>query len=290
MGRNMGWNMGRDMGLDIRWTIGRCRVAAILLGLALLASRSAGASLPAWDPAQALADQGWHWTREAMPRLPGADVTLYRFQARQPPLEVARRLLASGPARFARLQWAGGVLLLSGGQGPSHWLAQLRGDPQGTRGLLSSLTPAAPPSGMPAFDAARLVPPGARRVLQTRGDGHAAGVALSAFDCGGTLAQVGQALRQALQKDRWQPEQAAVRPVSDGPESSGPVSDGLVSDGSVFDGLVSGGSVSDESPPAGLAPGISRWRHAQLGVLALHIWPRAGSVAVTFWHYPRENP
>ncbi|WP_146030591.1 hypothetical protein [Castellaniella caeni] len=258
----------------------RCPVAAILLGLALLASRSAGASLPAWDPVQALADQGWRWTREAMPRLPGADVTLYRFQARQPPLEVARRLLASGPARFARLQWAGGVLLLSGGQGPSHWLAQLQGDPQGTRGLLSSLTPAAPPSGMPTFDAARLVPPGARQVLRTRDDGQAAGAVLSAFDCDGTLAQVEQALRRALQKDHWQPEQAAVRPLLDG----------LVPDGLAPGGPESGGLVSDGPPPAGLAPGISRWRHAQLGGLALHIRPRTSSVAVTFWHYPRETP
>jgi len=226
---------------------------------ATLAAAAPAASAPAWDPAAALRLPGWAWAGPQQYELPGAHVSLQRFRTRVPPAEAARQLSAAAGGRLARLQFNGAVLLLSGSEHDAHWLAELRAAGKGSVGLVSRLAPAAVRAA--SFDPGRLAPAGARRVLQVTERGPGDPASLSSYACDGTVAQVGAAVRQALREAGWMPADGHVDPQA------------------------------RRAPAAGQSPeSFSEWLHARQGRLSLHLHARAGAVALTFWHRPKESP
>lgn len=226
------------------------------LGLATVLAGLAGPVVAqSWDPARAVSQPGWVWADPQQLDGPQARLSVQSFRAPVPPLTAARRLISVSGQRLTRLQWVGPMLLLSGGRGEEHWLAQLQPGADGTAGLLSRLMPAVPAGT--GFDPAALVPPGARRVLQAR-DGADDPASLSSFDCPGTPAQVAAAVRRALHAAGWSVAHGATA-ASGAPET---------------------GLARDVLPPD--------WRHPDGGQLSVHLYARRRSVALTFWHHPQE--
>lgn len=227
------------------------------LALALLSgAASAALGSPAWNPAHAVGGRDWTWTTVQSFDLPGAQVSLQRFQAALPPTDAARRLAAASGWRLSRLQWAGTTLLLSGGESGRHWLAQLQPAPPGTNGLVSSLMPQVPSDR--EFDPSHFVPPGARQVVQVSSRSQTQPAMLASFDCPGTPAQVATVVRAALTAGKWLP--------ADAPSPAG---------------------VSAPEPAATSGFPV-QWRHPLHGYLSVHLVPRPASVAVTFWHRAPE--
>lgn len=231
----------------------------LLAGLSCLADP---ARAQPWDPARAVAQPEWVWADAQQLDSSQARISVQTFHAPAPLPEVARRLAAASGQRLTRLQWAGPLLVLSGGRGTEHWLAQLQPRAGGTAGLVSRLAPAAPAGA--DFDPAALAPPGARRVLQVRGRNAAAPVSLSSFDCPGTPAQVAAAVRRALHAAGW----SEVR----------------------FAGTARLPIATDVArpDPADAASLPADWRHSRDGRLSVHVHARARSVALMFWHHPQE--
>lgn len=238
-----------------------CRSGA--LALALLAGVASVASgSPTWNPANAVRGGDWAWADAQSFDLPGARVSLQRFQAALPPADAARRLTAAGGQRLSRLQWNGTMLLLSGGESGRHWLAQLRPALRGTDGLVSSLMPLALSDR--EFDPSRFVPPGARQVVQVSSRSQTPPAMLASFDCPGTPAQVATVVRTALTAGKWLP--------ADAPSPAGV--------------RLAGASGPEPAVASGLPV---RWRHPRHGELSVHVAQRPASVAVTFWHRALEQ-
>lgn len=230
----------------------------LCLWCAGLGAVTPAASAPAWDPAAAVRQPGWVWTGPQQYELPGARVSLQRFRTRVPPSEAARQLSAAAGGRLARLQFKDAVLLLSGSEGDAHWLAELRAADDGSVGLVSRLAPAVAQAA--SFDLGRLAPAGARRVLQVRERGPGDPASLSSYACPGTVFQVDAAVRRALREAGWVPAGGRGDPRA------------------------------RRAPVSGQPPEIfSEWLHARQGRLSLHLHARAGAVALTFWHRPKES-
>lgn len=228
-------------------------LSAWWVGLVLIAI--SGCALgQTWHPADTLRQTGWKWDSPEQFDLPGSQVSLQRFRTQLAPVQAARQLAQASGMRLTRLQWAGAVLFLSGGQGAEHWLAQVQPSTGGAIGLVSRLVPVAVPAA--AFDPRALAPPGARRVFQLSGRSRTDDVSLSSFDCSGTLSQVAADVGRALRAARW----SAAQPE--------------------FGVLPS--EAADLRLPV-------EWRHPDLGRLFVHLHPRPRSVALTFRHDPKES-
>ncbi|MGB6008082.1 hypothetical protein [Castellaniella sp.] len=223
--------------------------------LGALLSLSGPVSAQPWDPARTVAQPGWVWAGLQRLDLPQVRLSVQSFQAPVPPPEAARRLAAGAGRRLTRLQWVGDMLLLSGGRGTEHWLAQLQPQAAGTVGLVSRLEPAV--STAVRFDPAVLAPPGSRRVLQVQGRAAADPASLSSFDCPGTLVQVVVAVRRALLAAGWSVAEAPA------------------------------GAAGHDAASAAV-PLPTDWRHPGDGRLSVHLHARRQSVALTFWHHPQE--
>lgn len=227
------------------------RILGCLMGLGLAVAPGGTVVAQAWHPADTGRQAGWVWARLQQFDVPGARVSLQYFQAPVAPVQAARQLAAASGMRLTRLQFAGTVLWLSGGQGAEHWLAQLQPGAGGAIGLVSRLMPASAP--VVGFDPAGLAPVDARRVFQVADRPPGDPASLSSFDCPGTLSQVAQTVGQALRAARW----SAAEPAS--------------------------GAVAAN---ASLLP--AEWRHPDIGRLSVHLHARPGSVALTFRHHPKE--
>jgi|GEM_PF-1706290 len=233
------------------------RSSAMLVAVLMLCAGSVCALPGPWDPARSEALAGWAWAAPLAFDLPGARLRMRRFRAPMAPAEAARRLTRAGESRFDRLQFSGAVLSLSGVHEGRHWLAQLRPDDEGgagTIGLLSSLGP--DDRREAGFDPEELVPAGARAVL--RASSRLAGGAglLASYLCPGPYPRVAAAVRRALWDRRWRPAAAP--------------------------GWASGSAKDAAAPVAG------EWVRPDGARLTVHLHPRAGAVALTFWHRPKE--
>jgi hypothetical protein len=228
----------------------RSLTPAVVHGILVMAlglpAAGAVAAPEPWSPGPALQGADWSWSAPQDFDLPGARLRLLRFAARFSPDEAARRLALHAPRHFDRLQLSGPVLQLSGMQQGRHWLAQLGPGHGGTQGMVSSLSPQTSTVGS-SFLAASFVPSGSRRVLRVSGRAARPDV-LESYDCSAPLSRVAEHVDGALRRARWQPVSGAAHAIS---------------------------------------PGVLlEWSHSDGARLTVHIHPRAGSVALTFWHRP----
>lgn len=236
------------------------RPPSMLMAVLLLCAGPACAAPAPWDPARAAALAEWSWAAPLAFDLPGARLQVRRFRAPMAPVDAARRLTRAAASRFDRLQFSGPVLSLSGVHEGRHWLAQLRPADDGgagTVGLLSSLGPEERREA--GFDPAQIAPPGARAVLRASSRMAGGTGLLASYLCPGPYPRVAAAVRRALQARHWRPVVAAA--------------------GS---GEVAGSARAQAAPLAG------EWARPDGGRLTVHLHPRADTVALTFWHRPKE--
>ncbi|TAN30723.1 MAG: hypothetical protein EPN31_02275 [Castellaniella sp.] len=226
------------------WQMSDARLAAGLLGLLLAVSLPAAA----WNLGEQIAEPAWAWTSPQEFDLPGVRVRVQHFDAAEDPTQAARRLISRSPDRFARLQFTGPSLRLSGMAAGAHWLADLTKTSTGTSGVISSLTPRNDVRGVSHFDASSLVPCRSAPVISM-----SLRVPIPAsivrIECPGAERQVLDQLRNRLRLARWDPADGGM-----------PVSGPLARD----------------------------WRHASGAALSVLSEVRSSGVVLTLWHRESE--
>lgn len=222
-----------------RWRMAREKVAASLLGLLLAMPMPAAA----WNLREQIPEPAWIWASPQEYDLPGVRVRVQHFAAPAEPAQAARRLASLAPDCFARLQFSGSSLRLSGLSDGAHWLAHLRRTSTGTAGVVSSLTPGDAARGGHS-DAYALVPCRAAPVIRMSVR-HPIPASIVRVECPGKEQQILAQLQQRLRLGRWEP-------VAGDPPASGL----LARDWRHVSGAVL--SVLSEVRPSGVA--LTLWR------------------------------
>jgi hypothetical protein len=228
------------------WRMSSERIAAGLLGLLWVVSLPAAA----WNLGKQIGEPGWTWTSPQEFDLPGVRVRVQHFDVSGDPAQAAKQLVAMSPDRFARLQFSGPALRLSGVAGGAHWLAHLTKTSTGTTGVISSLTPRNDARDVSQFNPSALLPCRSAPVisLSLRDPVPASMVRV---ECPGVERQVLGQLRHRLRLARWEPAGGRT-----------PVSGPLVRD----------------------------WRHASGAALSVLSEVRPSGVVLTLWHRESESP